>query len=94
MNTNVSVPARPQRTLQSCIAWLGCATVAVASQASFAQGYPGKLMRIVVPYPASGPTDLTGRMLAQKFSEARRHWWRTSLVPAASSVRICGQVPA
>jgi tripartite-type tricarboxylate transporter receptor subunit TctC len=35
-----------------------------------AQGFPSKPMRIVVPYPASGPTDVTARVLGQKFSEA------------------------
>jgi len=35
-----------------------------------AQGFPSKPMRIVVPYPASGPTDVTARLLGQKFTEA------------------------
>jgi len=44
--------------------------LAAAATPLAAQGYPTKPMRIVVPYPASGPTDVTARVLAQKFSEA------------------------
>jgi tripartite-type tricarboxylate transporter receptor subunit TctC len=47
----------------------GIALVA-ASTLSLAQGYPAKPMRLVVPYPASGPTDVTARLLGQKFTEA------------------------
>jgi len=35
-----------------------------------AQSFPSKPMRIVVPYPAGGPTDVTARLLGQKFTEA------------------------
>jgi tripartite-type tricarboxylate transporter receptor subunit TctC len=37
---------------------------------SHAQGFPTcKAMRMVIAYPAGGPTDLQGRILAQKLSE-------------------------
>ena len=36
---------------------------------SFAQGYPNKPMRMIVPWPPSGTVDILGRTLAQKFSE-------------------------
>ena len=35
-----------------------------------AQDYPSKLVRIVVPFPAGGSTDVVSRMLAQRLSEA------------------------
>ena len=35
-----------------------------------AQSYPGKVIRIVVPFVAGGPTDLNARMVGQKLSEA------------------------
>ncbi|MBB1600262.1 tripartite tricarboxylate transporter substrate binding protein [Variovorax sp. UMC13] len=40
-----------------------------ASSASLAQGYPAKPIRLVVPFPAAGATDLFARTLSQKMGE-------------------------
>jgi tripartite-type tricarboxylate transporter receptor subunit TctC len=40
-----------------------------ASTASLAQGYPNKPVRLIVPFPAGGATDLFARTLGQKMSE-------------------------
>ena len=34
-----------------------------------AQTYPGRPVRVIVPYAPAGPTDVTGRLIAQKLSE-------------------------
>lgn len=39
-----------------------------ATHLAFAQAYPIRPVRVVVPYPAGGPTDFTGRVVAQKLS--------------------------
>ena len=47
---------------------LGCA-VALFSAAAFAQTYPAKPVRVIVPWPAGGGADIVGRAMAQKFTE-------------------------
>ena len=41
-----------------------------------ADDYPNKPLRLIVPFPAGGPTDLTARIIGQKISEA----WRQQVV--------------
>src|SRR3954470_24631137 len=41
---------------------------AFMTQAALAQAYPGKSIRLIAPFPASGGTDLFARALAQKLS--------------------------
>lgn len=36
----------------------------------YAQTYPNKVVRVVVPYPPGGPTDIVARVLFQQVSEA------------------------
>lgn len=37
---------------------------------AFAQGYPSKAVRVIVPYPPGGPTDIVARVVFQQVSEA------------------------
>ena len=41
----------------------------VVSGSALAQQYPSKPVKILVPFPAGGVTDIVGRLLAQKLSE-------------------------
>ena len=43
--------------------------VCLVSSAAFAQQYPNKPVKIIIPFPAGGVTDLGGRLIAQRLSE-------------------------
>jgi tripartite-type tricarboxylate transporter receptor subunit TctC len=42
-------------------------------QASRAEGYPERTIKIVVPFPAGGPTDVAARLVAQSLSSRLGH---------------------
>ena len=44
--------------------------LALVCSGAFAQGYPNKAVKIVVPFPPGGATDIVTRIVAQKLSEA------------------------
>ena len=50
---------------------LACATGAHAQTASTGsvQGYPGKPIRLIVPFPPDGGTDATARIITQALAE-------------------------
>ena len=45
-----------------------CAALMIPGPA-FAQQYPTKPVKIIIPFPAGGVTDIAGRLIAQKLSE-------------------------
>jgi tripartite-type tricarboxylate transporter receptor subunit TctC len=58
----------PRRT---ALAALAAAVLAAAAPAAHAQAqpWPSKPVRIVVPYPPGGPTDIVARLVGQRLSE-------------------------
>ena len=48
---------------------LAAAVMCAAIGTSWAQGYPNKPVRVIIPFPPGGTLDTIGRMLAQKLSE-------------------------
>jgi len=51
--------------------------LALASFGAIAQPYPSKTIRFIIPFPPGGPTDLMGRMAAERLSRA----WKVQVVP-------------
>ena len=44
--------------------------MAMAAQGALSQNYPVKPVKMIMPFPAGGPTDILGRLIGQKLSES------------------------
>lgn len=60
-----SLPWRTRLYLATASLAVGLATLTIGVQDARAQDYPSKLIRMIVPYGAGGPTDVLARLLAQ-----------------------------
>jgi len=71
-------PARRSALQRTCaFALAALAQCLVSAQPSTATGFPGKPVRIVVPFPPGGSTDLLARRIAEKLTVT---WGQTVLV--------------
>lgn len=50
-----------------------------------AEEYPSRLVRVVIPFPAGGPTDAVGRLLAQKLTEQTGQTFLIDNVPGGNA---------
>jgi tripartite-type tricarboxylate transporter receptor subunit TctC len=70
----------PVRSRRSCLRFAAALALGAALIAPLALAqpvpFPAKTVRLVVPFPAGGPLDATGRAIAQKLTEA----WGQSVV--------------
>eukprot|EP01035_Chromulina_nebulosa_P001542 gene1542-biopygen1337 len=49
-----------------------CAAIPVHAQAPASRDYPSRPIRMIVPFPAGGPTDLLARVVGQRMGELMR----------------------
>jgi len=63
-------------TAAALLASIAVTAVCGSSQSAMASDYPNRRITLVIPYPAGGATDVLGRLLANKLSEA----WKTTVV--------------
>src|SRR5258708_37144821 len=62
--------ARPQGVAREAVLWMFLFIVSVcAASGAAAADYPSRPIRMVVPWPAGGPTDAVARVLAHQMSE-------------------------
>lgn len=61
---------------RTCLAALAGVMALASASPALAQSFPSKPVKIVVPYPAGGPTDTLARALGQKLADA----WGKSVV--------------
>jgi tripartite-type tricarboxylate transporter receptor subunit TctC len=76
--------------MQKFVQWVFAATVAVLFAAvnvgpTEAQNYPTRPVRVIVPYPAGGPTDAIARIIAQKLSEKNGVQFYVENMPGAGA---------
>jgi tripartite-type tricarboxylate transporter receptor subunit TctC len=53
-----------------CFVGVAGMLLAFGHAAAWAQAYPAKAVRVVIPWPPGGSNDIVGRIIAQKLSEA------------------------
>lgn len=59
-----------KRSMPALVALSGLFVIGTAAAPANAQSYPAKPVRMIVPFPAGGATDIVGRLIAQKLSES------------------------
>ena len=63
-------PLKTSHARRVLLAGIAAAAVLAAAGPVLAQDYPNKVIKLVVPYPPGGATDVIGRVMAQKLSVA------------------------
>jgi tripartite-type tricarboxylate transporter receptor subunit TctC len=57
-------------TIRVWMTALVCCFLALAGERADAQVFPSRLIRLIVPFPPGGPTDVAARLIVQPLSEA------------------------
>jgi tripartite-type tricarboxylate transporter receptor subunit TctC len=57
------------KALKRVLTVIACAAAAVVALGAHAQQYPSRAVRLIVPFPPGGPTDVVARIVAQHLTE-------------------------
>jgi tripartite-type tricarboxylate transporter receptor subunit TctC len=71
---------------------LAAVLLSISATPSLAQGYPNRPVRVVVGFPAGGPTDIIARVAAQVLSDSLGQQFYVENLPGAGSNTASGQV--
>jgi len=71
---------------------LAAALVLIGAAPSMAQHYPNRPVRVVVGFPAGGPTDVIARIVAQNLSDSLGQQFYVENIPGAGGNTASGQV--
>ena len=55
--------------MKSSVRILVALSAMLAATSAFAENYPSKPVKIIIPFSAGGVTDIAGRLIAQRLSE-------------------------
>jgi tripartite-type tricarboxylate transporter receptor subunit TctC len=56
-------------SIRTWVTVIACSLLSLAGQDAAAQPYPSRVIRIIVPFPPGGPTDVVGRLIAHPLGE-------------------------
>ncbi len=77
---------KSSKAVARSLATIGAIGALVLSSVAFAQAWPARPVRMVVPFPAGGPSDVLARVVGEKMSQA---WGQQVLVdnrPGANTI--------
>src|SRR6201991_4601488 len=79
--------------MMTALRWIFAALLLLTGAApSLAEGYPNRPVRVVVGFPAGGPTDVIARLVAQKLADSLGQQFVVENIPGAGSNTASGQV--
>src|ERR1700759_5266730 len=83
---------RESATMRIFYGIIAAAMLLTGAVPSWAEGYPTRPVRIVVGFPAGGPTDVIARIVAQKLSDSLGQQFVVENIPGAGGNTASGQV--
>src|SRR6478736_2394756 len=84
--------SRESATMPVLLGFLAAVLLLAGAAPSMAQGYPNRPVRVVVGFPAGGPTDVIARLVAQALSDRLGQQFFVENIGGAGGNTAAGQV--